>query len=275
MQPRSWLLIAGALACAPVDTDGDGLYDVHEARFSSDPDNPDTDDDGLPDGDEVARGTDLLDPDTDGDGYIDGHEVVAGTDPLDVDSVIYAGGWPWNPDKDALEAPPDGAVATRRERVIRLEGQDQFLELVDLYDFANDDVPVVLDLSGVWCGWCRYMASWLDHNDDEEAQRFRDTFAGAPWLDTVPDLVANGEIHWITVIDAGVSTSVPPDHLDVRWWSDHYPNPNVTLMLDENLEMRDWFEPIGYPTLILLKPDLTVRTVDRSDYTAVLERLGG
>jgi hypothetical protein len=44
------------------DPDGDGLDDVDEALFGTDPGNPDTDGDGLLDGDEVDGGGDPLDP---------------------------------------------------------------------------------------------------------------------------------------------------------------------------------------------------------------------
>ena len=88
------------------DTDGDGLYDVHEWDAGTDAEDPDTDDDGLTDGSEVHdhgtdplnedtdddgltdgeevddHGTDPLEPDTDGDGVSDGDEVASGTDPL-------------------------------------------------------------------------------------------------------------------------------------------------------------------------------------------------
>ncbi len=64
------------------DRDHDGLSDIDEARYHTDPDNPDTDGDGLKDGDEVAIGTDPLNPDTDGDGFADGLEVACGSDPL-------------------------------------------------------------------------------------------------------------------------------------------------------------------------------------------------
>jgi hypothetical protein len=65
------------------DPDGDGLTNLHELEYRTDPMNPDTDGDGLSDGDEVhTYHTDPLRPDTDGDGVNDGDEVAAGTDPL-------------------------------------------------------------------------------------------------------------------------------------------------------------------------------------------------
>jgi hypothetical protein len=103
---------------AAVDTDLDGLLDVDEAAFGTDPTIPDSDGDGVLDGAEVAAGTDPLVPDaapaveieidsdgdgildvdeaifgtdpsladTDGDGWLDGDEVVIGTSPIDAGS---------------------------------------------------------------------------------------------------------------------------------------------------------------------------------------------
>lgn len=56
------------------DADGDGLSNVAELFWSTDPFNPDTDGDGIPDGIEILTGTDPLDDDTDDDGILDGEE---------------------------------------------------------------------------------------------------------------------------------------------------------------------------------------------------------
>lgn len=70
------------------DDDNDGLTNVQEAQYGSDPDNPDTDGDGLKDGEEVRRyKTSPLNPDSDGDGLLDGDEVFKyRTDPSQMDT---------------------------------------------------------------------------------------------------------------------------------------------------------------------------------------------
>jgi hypothetical protein len=71
--------------CDP-DDDNDGLKDVEEEIWGTDPKNPDTDGDGLTDGDEVkVHQTNPLDKDTDDDCLTDGFEVAHGLDPLDAD----------------------------------------------------------------------------------------------------------------------------------------------------------------------------------------------
>ncbi len=95
-------------ACDTTDTDGDGITDVDEATYGTDPNNPDTDGDGLNDFVEVygpdgtlntGDETNPLDPcdpdptvaacdttDTDGDGLTDAEEAIYGTNPNNPDS---------------------------------------------------------------------------------------------------------------------------------------------------------------------------------------------
>ncbi|MGV3629579.1 MAG: CotH kinase family protein [Bacteroidota bacterium] len=80
------------------DSDGDGIYDVNEATYGTDPQDFDTDNDGLSDGVEVGNGSnplDICDPnmsfpscDPDGDGLNNGQEQGVGTDPGNPDSDL-------------------------------------------------------------------------------------------------------------------------------------------------------------------------------------------
>ncbi len=70
----------------PLDTDGDGLQDVLELSYGTDPKVADTDGDGIDDGAELAywgkqHPEYLLNPDVDGDGFLDGDEINNGSDP--------------------------------------------------------------------------------------------------------------------------------------------------------------------------------------------------
>lgn len=93
------------------DTDGDGLTDLQEEFYGTDPESVDSDNDGLSDFDELVEfGTDPLLPDTDDDGINDANEIfVYETDPLNLDTdgdILYDGGElvygtdPLNPDTD-------------------------------------------------------------------------------------------------------------------------------------------------------------------------------
>ena len=91
------------------DSDFDGVADVDEEAYGTDPSNPDTDGDGLQDGDELfSVGTDPLSADTDGDGILDGEDPDTGSgqgadsdgDGLDDETEQYLGCDPANPDSD-------------------------------------------------------------------------------------------------------------------------------------------------------------------------------
>ncbi|MFW9787551.1 MAG: PKD domain-containing protein [Candidatus Thorarchaeota archaeon] len=71
-----------------VDTDSDGLWDNEEVTLGTDPTYYDSDNDTLSDGEEVkVFYTDPLDPDSDAEGLDDGTEVnTVGTDPNDQDT---------------------------------------------------------------------------------------------------------------------------------------------------------------------------------------------
>ncbi|GMU20214.1 MAG: hypothetical protein AMXMBFR13_03120 [Phycisphaerae bacterium] len=63
------------------DDDDDGLPDINELQFGTNPFNPDSDGDGLTDRQELILGTHPRNPDTDGDGLLDGE------DPLPLDPI--------------------------------------------------------------------------------------------------------------------------------------------------------------------------------------------
>ena len=65
----------------------------------------------MMDAEEAELGTDMESFDTDGDGYGDGDEVQEGSDPTDPDSLIYTGGWPYNPDKASITDPGWDSIA--------------------------------------------------------------------------------------------------------------------------------------------------------------------
>lgn len=264
MRVMSVLFLLGALACgddaddksAPVDSDGDGLTDDEDPA----PDSPDGDADGLSDVDELALGTDPLSEDTDGDTYLDPWEVAEGTDPLDAESRIYTGYWPYNPDKDAL-AEPSGGTATVGERMPRFVMVDQFGESVDMYDLAGAGVPVLVDLSAVWCGPCNALSAWLDGEDFP----FGDGSAYEP----VREAIASGDILWVTVLGENRSSGAPEPVVAERWF-ESYPNPAIPVFADGAQEMAPWLDIMYWPTVVLLDAELVVVSIDREDPLAAI-----
>jgi peroxiredoxin len=172
-----------------LDTDGDGLTDVDEAIYGTDPNNVDSDGDGISDNDEISMGTnpmeadsdedgltdgeeldlltDNLDSDSDMDGFSDGSEVQIGTDPLDPFSWNYEGGTWCDRSRAAETAYSTGWGLTDVLPNFALE--DQRGEGLSLYQFYGN--VILLDFSAGWCSPCRDTAAeaqtfWTELRED-------------------------------------------------------------------------------------------------------------
>ena len=253
------------------DTDGDGLGDAKEEDFGTDPLVEDSDGDGLLDGDEKELGTSGTSADTDVDGYTDYEESLAGTNPVDPASVIYAGGWPFNADKDSMTVgdQDERRVIAGTSYVPRFELVDQFGETVDIYDFGHQGKPILLDLSGAWCYWCNEMAKLIER----QPSTF-DDFAGDPdypWIESLPGMVENGDLYWVTILDAGNgSYQTPPTERTISTWYTTYPSPYIPVMGDPDWIVRGWIDPDGWPTVMLVDENMLVHTFDKADYTVAI-----
>jgi hypothetical protein len=225
----------------------------------------DTDGDGLLDREERDLGTDPERADTDGDGYPDAAEIDAGSDPIDPESGIYAGGWPWNADKDALVDPGWETLAAVGGRLPRFAWEDQDHEAVDVYDFAGHGRPVVIDLSGLWCSWCHEVATWLEGEPSK--------FDEYPEYAAIPGMVEAGDVYWITALDAGYDPSIAANALDQAVWVTQHPNPRVPVLIDADHQLEPWMQALGYPSLVLVDEDLVVRTWNPDRYFDVFDAL--
>ncbi len=138
------------------DSDSDGLTDLLEEFYGTDPDVADTDGDGINDFNELAEyGTDPLLADTDDDGINDFNEVfIYETDPLNLDSdgdLLYDGGeLVYN--TDPLNSDSDGDGLTDGEEVYFAltdpasadtdgDGINDFDEVVNGSDPLDPDSP--------------------------------------------------------------------------------------------------------------------------------------
>jgi thiol-disulfide isomerase/thioredoxin len=227
-------------------------------------DAPDEDGDRLECSRELEAGTDPNVADSDGDGYLDGDEVTEGSDPTDSSDLIYQGGWPYYWDKDSIDGPAwfndTGSDTKVRPRVgvtlPRLLTVDQFGDEVEVYDFAYQGKPIMLDLSTEWCAPCKAIARWLEESDDSILEDY-------PWWNPnwsgIPELVADGEVYWLTVLyeDSAGMDAYP--RVSSRWYED-YPLPYVPVLADTEDRMNRWLRNTGIPTGNLLDEEMTMLT---------------
>lgn len=240
------------------DTDHDGLNDGAELEAGTHPQVADYDQDALTDGQEVLEiGTDPWDPDTDDDGDDDGEEVAYGTDPLDAEERIYAGGWPFQADKDRFGAPELAEADNERgDAFARLKLLDQYGEQVDLYDFAGHGRPMLVVIHAVWCPPSNGVGEWLSGAGDPYGFE-------AAWPD-VRATVDRGEMFLVHLIGENRSGQDPTLE-DVQVWADEYPHPLVPVLAG-NRDVADVYVSYGWPSVYFL--DENLRIVDGPDGTS-------
>ncbi|MEN0065421.1 MAG: hypothetical protein AAGA48_24965 [Myxococcota bacterium] len=247
------MTMVGTLLACSADSDEDGLTNGEERKLGLDPQVADTDGDGLLDGQEVEFGTDGLKADTDGDGYGDRDEIHEGTDPNDASDVIYTGNWPYFFGKDDISGQRGGQQMSMGRRFRRLEMVDQNGEMVDLYDFYNEeDKYVLLDISAEWCVPCQDMAAWLDHQTE-----------GFSEFNAVRDAVDAGDMYWVTIMGDTADGSPVSVALSERW-HEAYPTEPIAVLADESGEAVKYADVPFWPFLMLLGPDLKVQAIDSS-----------
>jgi hypothetical protein len=242
MRHLSLVLLPLALLACNADPDEDGLSNSEEKDLGTDPEVPDSDGDGLMDGEEVELGTNPMSLDSDGDSYQDNWEIAEGTDPTDAASMIYTGGWRYNPDKEEWGEPTSPRAASGAE-VPRFQLQDQHGDTFDIYDFAGDGAPILLDVSGIWCGWCHELAKRIERKPNA-----LDSYKE---LDCLPDAVENGDILWVTAVysdTSGRCGSGTPEAV-ATWYATH-PAPQIPVLADQDCAINNWVAPGGYPAVI-------------------------
>ena len=247
-----------------MDTDGDGLSDADEAEFGTDPNMEDTDGDGLTDLEEYDLGSDGTEWDSDGDTYGDYDEVVEGTDPADPDSRIYIGYWPYNPDKGDIEGTPIASMSRVHEGEVfgHFIGPDQWGDEVDLYDFAGQGKYTIVDVSTVWCGYCKEMAAYL-----AGMESYFDSYDDT--LGELPGLVSDGKLQWVTFLSQN-NDMEEPEQEDCAQWDEDYPNEKVPVIADLDQDAPGHIMLEGYPSMVLLDEDM-VLILNADSYFDTLE----
>ena len=199
--------------------------------------------------------------DSDGDGYSDIEELKAGTNPNDGFSVIYQGFWPFNPDKEQIADPGFGicpkangceckssvscpenstctqlnmgkyCVPSKGSRIPRFKGVDQFGDEFDLYDLANANKPILIEIGTAWPQACKDFSAWRSYVNDDATTRkwWKNKFEG------IRDLIDNGEVYWVHIIHLDENKN-PATSETIDSWYWNYPHDNIILLLTLKLK---------------------------------------
>lgn len=239
----------------------------------------DSDGDGLTDGQELELGTDPAKVDTDGDGYWDSDEINENHDPLDPEDRIYIGHWPYNPNKDTIEDPgwestPSGptvvdGVPVEGTVIPRFLAQDQYGEIVDLYDFAHQGRNIAIEVGTRFCSPCKGLAEFYSNGDATVMDEF--AWFHPSYVD-VRRQIEEDEIFWITVIFTG---GEPLPEGDNVWWHEQWPNHRVLVMFDADLQLREYLQVVSMPHVTVIDENMRFRLYDPSSPTKGFNYLVG
>ena len=138
---------------------------------------------------------------------------------------------------------------------------DQFGEEVDLYDFAHQGKPMIIDLSGAWCYWCNESAKLI-----EGTPSALDGYG----YEGLKDIVGDGTIYWITILDANARGGGATEGTVASWYAD-YPLEVVPVLADQEMESTGWISPSGYPTMMFVDENMVVTTFRKNDYTKAFD----
>ncbi|MBD91075.1 MAG: hypothetical protein CL940_12130 [Deltaproteobacteria bacterium] len=200
-----------------------------------------------------------------------------------VETCEYIGGWPCNPDKESMADPgwdggpcpggpgcdcvsDSGCASERCVEVLGTEGDgrclpaigslpprlksvDQHGDLVDLYDFAGHDTPVVIALSAGWAMAGLY-ETWL--KGDDTTGMIPDSWT------QVRVAVLNGELRWITLLlEDSSQTPATPEYQ--AQWNENFGFTSVPILLDSEYAFTTHYSQygeMGIPSLLVFDGDL-------------------
>jgi thiol-disulfide isomerase/thioredoxin len=182
--------------------------------------------------------------------------------------MIYAGGWPYNPDKDEIEDPgwsEDGAK--KGAALPRFAMMDQWGDTVDIYDFANQGKPILFDISTMWCPPCNDLAAWLDYDPEVN---LGETY------EPIREAVENGDIYWITALSEDKQYN-PPDLEDLEKWYGWYPTEEILILADNEpnesgyTNLMLWADLMYFPSVMFINEDMVVEKYKFDNWTKALD----
>ena len=132
-------------------------------------------------------------------------------------------------------------------------GIDQYNQKVNLYNFANQNKYIIIELATTWCDACKTLADWLANNNLEIKNKrwWKDDYS------KVKELIQNNEVYYITILYEKNDRSLP-NYLTAQNWFNKYSDKNIPILIDEKKDIHKWVKPTGIPTAILLNDKMEI-----------------
>jgi len=146
---------------------------------------------------------------------------------------------------------------------------DQFNEIVDIYDFANNEGKYILiEMGASWCSPCHSLAGWLAWDEKEiKSKRFwKDDY------DIIYDLVKNKEVYFITILYEDEFRDNATYDTAYEWY-DTYPDEHIPILVDENKLLHSIIRPTGIPAVSLISPDMKIITLSSRGFNGAFDYL--
>ena len=136
----------------------------------------------------------------------------------------------------------------------RFRAIDQYGEEVDLYDFAGQGRNIAIEVGTRFCTPCKALAAFYTSGDSSTLEA--DFRWWRPEYADVRRQIEEGEIYWITVLFSGGND--PADAEDTAWWHEQWPNHNVAVLADTDLDLKNYLEVVSYPHVVVVDENLRV-----------------
>lgn len=168
-------------------------------------------------------------------------------------------GWPSNPSKDSIPDPGWDSVPGVGTVMPNFTAIDQYGQETELYDFAGQGVPVVIDVGTWFCEPCKALAYYLSTGDPSPFYEDNDEDGKVDFLwwnesyEIVYDMVQNGELIWITVL---YSLGDPVSPEDVFLWHEEWPSPYIPVLADTTLQLQEYLDVGAMPRIDVLNENM-------------------
>ena len=146
--------------------------------------------------------------------------------------------------------------------------KDQFNQLVDIYDFANNDKYILIEMGATWCSPCNLLASWFAYGEEDikSTRIWRDSY------ENIYEYIKNDQVYFITILyedefkdNANFNT--------VYEWYDTYPDDDIPILADENKLLHTIIKPTGIPAVTLVGPDMKIINLSTRGFNKSFDKL--